>query len=107
MDRTPHPHFYGSRGSFPRYLRVHLSIEILSNYPFYHYRILTYTGSISPIRLSPSTGAPKTIRGYVAGERFGLDSLLDAEEALRWGRNLGSPLCMLPANYEKLYFKQV
>lgn len=45
---------------------------------------------------APWLGAPKSLRGLVTGERMGLEALLDREEALMWGRTLGSTLCLLP-----------
>jgi hypothetical protein len=44
------------------------------------------------------------ILAVLSGERWGLDQLLDEEEALIWGRTLGSIQSLLPRNKEGLHF---
>ncbi|KAH3757413.1 Lecithin:cholesterol acyltransferase [Pelomyxa schiedti] len=45
---------------------------------------------------APFLGAPKTIRSLCTGDRFGLDALLEADEALAFSRTLGSSPQLLP-----------
>eukprot|EP01116_Phalansterium_solitarium_P003591 TRINITY_DN14402_c0_g1_i1.p1 TRINITY_DN14402_c0_g1~~TRINITY_DN14402_c0_g1_i1.p1 ORF type:complete len:877 (-),score=239.38 TRINITY_DN14402_c0_g1_i1:38-2668(-) len=52
---------------------------------------------------APWLGAPKTVRGYITGERFGLEPFMTEKQSISWARCMGSLMSLIPYKPE-LYF---